>query len=219
MRAQKITSITVLALIVFGLSSVIAGEMPKEPTELLIKFDATGSFSDSNLDTGETSYSISAKGVAPEVNDKGIIKEIKISDDDERIVTIKGAKITFGPFDPMNPPPIVDFNCQGCTLTFPDGSVLISDSDNVPLIGRALFVYGPVAPNPTQAIATIRMMGCAGLRETANKGPYAGMVGLICFNGVFNFDVSDPTKIPATLTGSSSCTIVLHTPMQSLPPQ
>jgi len=43
------------------------------------------------------------------------------------------------------------------------------------------------------------------------------MVGSICFNGVFNFDISDPTKIPATLTGSSSCTIVLHTPMQSLP--
>ena len=219
MSIFKIIKMLAIALTVFGFSNVTAGEMPKEPTELLIKFDATGSFSNFNAATGETSYSISAKGVAPEVNDKGIMKEIKISDDDERIVTIKGAEITFGPFTPMSPPPIVGFNCQGCTLTFPDGSVLTSDSDNVPLIGRALFVYGPVAPDPTQAIATIRMMGCAGLRETANKGPYAGMVGSICFNGVFNFDVSDPTKIPATLTGGSSCTIVLHTPMQALPQQ
>ena len=217
MRTHKIIRMTALALFVFGFSNLSAGQMSNEPKELLIKFDAIGSFSGFNPATGETSYSISAKGVAPEVKDNGIIKETKISDDDERIVTIKGAEITFGPFDPMNPPPIVNFNCQGCTLTFPDGSVLTSDSDNVPLIGRALFVYGPVAPNPTQAIATIRMMGCAGLRETANRGRHAGMVGSICFNGVFNFDVSDPTSIPDTLTGSSSCTIVLHTPVQSLP--
>jgi hypothetical protein len=58
------------------------------------------------------------------------------------------------------------------------------------------------------------MMGCAGLQETAGKGKLAGMVGSICFNGVFNFDLSNPPASLAAITGSSNCTITLHTPFQ-----
>jgi len=214
-------SIKFLAVILsaFGAYNVSAEKAPMEPTALLIEFFAIGEFSGFNSSTGETSYMISAKGFAPEVNDDGVIKPLEAPFDRERSVSLNNAEITFGPFDPMSPPPIVGFNCKGCTVTFPDGSVLTADTANVPLDGRALFVYGPVAPDPSQAIATIRMMGCAGLRETANQGRYAGMVGSICFNGVFNFDISDPTTIPNTLTGSSSCTIVLHTPIVPLPAQ
>jgi len=218
MMRQKTTMLLVMMLGVFGAYTTSAENTPTEPTELLIKFLATGEFSGFDPSTGETSYIISADGIAPEVADNGVIKPPETPFDKERRVTLNNAEITFGPFDPSSPPPIVGFNCQGCTVTFPDGSVLTADTANVPLDGRALFVYGPVAPDPSQAIATIRMMGCAGLRETAIQGRYAGMVGSICFNGVFNFDVSDPTVIPNTLTGSSSCTIVLHTPVSPLPP-
>jgi hypothetical protein len=41
----------------------------------------------------------------------------------------------------------------------------------------------------------------------------ANKVGSICFNGVFNFDVSNPTSLPPTITGESNCTIVTHTPV------
>jgi hypothetical protein len=106
----------------------------------------------------------------------------------------------------------VNFSCEGCTLTYPDGSVLTSDP-NVPLEGRALFLYGPVAPTPNNPVATIRMAGCSGLHEIAGKGKLAGKVGSICFNGVFNFDMSNPGALPATITGASNCTIVTHTPV------
>ena len=216
MAAHQIIKTITLWGALLGTVCVHAEYQSSDPVELLIHFQATGQFIAFNPTSYETSYLISAKGIAPEVKDDGSIRAHDF--EDHKNVIIEGAKITFGPFDPMSPPPIVNFGCEGCTLTFPDGSVLESDT-NVPLNGRAFFLYGPVAPDPTQAIATIRMAGCAGLRETANMGRYAGKVGSICFNGVFDFDVSDPTTIPATLTGSSNCTIVLHTPVTALPPQ
>jgi hypothetical protein len=90
----------------------------------------------------------------------------------------------------------------------------LTSDPGVPLQGRALFLYRPVAPNPSSPIMTIRMAGCAGLREVAGVGRLANHVGSICFNGVFNFDLSDPGRLPATITGNSNCTIVTHTPAQ-----
>jgi hypothetical protein len=215
-------ALLIAATALLGISGVYAGPPPAEPVDLLITFDAVGRLQGFNPATFETTYLISAKGTVPDIRPNGQIiarkPERRHKHDDSYTVVLDGAAITFGPFDPVNPPPIVDFSCRGCTLTFPDGSTLVSDPDNVPLQGRALFVYGPVAPDPATPIATIRMMGCAGLREVAGKGAYANKVGSICFNGEFNFDVSDPTTIPATLTGSSGCTIVLHTPVVPLPP-
>jgi hypothetical protein len=54
---------------------------------------------------------------------------------------------------------------------------------------------------------TIRMAGCSGLRKTAGVGKLANKVGSICFNGSFNFDMSNQYVI----TGESNCTIVIHT--------
>jgi len=53
------------------------------------------------------------------------------------------------------------------------------------------------------------------LTEISGEGKYAGMVGSICFNGVLNFTPASPES----LTGSSKCTITLHTPAQGpIPP-
>lgn len=210
-----------LVIYFLSISLVMASSSPStqiDPVELLISFDADGQFIHFDPGTGQTTYNITAAGIAPEVKENGHIVPRDMSDDEEHKVIITGAQITFDPFDPVNPPPVINFSCKGCNLSFADGGTLESDTNNVPLIGRALFIYGPVAPNPTKPIASIRMMGCAGLRETSGKGLYANKVGSICFNGVFNFDVSDPTIIPATLTGSSNCTIVMHSPVVPLPP-
>jgi hypothetical protein len=88
--------------------------------------------------------------------------------------------------------------------------VLESDPD-VPLDGRAVNKWGPVINSPDfdpiNGIIPIRILGCGGLKETTGEGRLAGMVGSICFNGVLNFNQNDPTL----LTGSSKCTITLHT--------
>ncbi|VAX06935.1 hypothetical protein MNBD_GAMMA25-1535 [hydrothermal vent metagenome] len=96
-------------------------------------------------------------------------------------------------------------------MAFADGSVLTSDA-GVPLTGRAANLWGPVIKSPDfdplNGITPIRILGCGGLKEIAGKGKYAGMVGSICFNGVLNFNQNDTS----VLTGSSKCTITLHTP-------
>lgn len=96
-------------------------------------------------------------------------------------------------------------------MTFKDGSVLTSNA-GVALEGRAINMWGPVVNSPkfdpVNGIFPIRILGCGGLKEVAGKGRYAGMVGSICFNGQLNFDQNNQQ----VLTGSSKCTIALHTP-------
>jgi len=76
---------------------------------------------------------------------------------------------------------------------------------------RAINFWGPVINNPNfdpvAGIYPIRILGCGGLKEIAGKGRLAGMVGSICFNGMLNFNQNDPS----VLTGSSKCTLTLHT--------
>lgn len=187
-----------------------------EPVELLIDFKVSGQLS-GFTELGTPLYTISGPGYAP----RKIFKTGEISDKvkpQRKVTELENAQITFSgvPTDP-----ILRFTCLpgSCTMRFKDGSILQS-SAGVDLEGRAVNLWGPVINNPAfdpiNGIAPIRIMGCGGLKEVAGKGRFAGMVGSICFNGVLNFNQIDPS----TLTGSSKCTITLHTPAEpSITPQ
>lgn len=195
--------------------TVSSASAQTDPVNMLYNFQATGQFS--GMADGKFVYAISAVGRAPRVKENGIVGVAKDVEEEDYKVLLSGANISFDAFDTSNPqnfPAIVNFSCKGCTLKFPDGSVLTSDP-SVPLEGRALFLYGPVAPSATSPIMSIRMAGCSGLRATPDSGgKLAGKVGTICFNGEFNFDVSNLPQSMSSLTGVSNCTIVTHTPMQ-----
>ncbi|UCE88819.1 MAG: hypothetical protein JSW10_10920 [Pseudomonadota bacterium] len=179
-----------------------------EPVELLVDFKIAGNFT-GMTPVGEAIYTIGGPGYAP----KKIFKSGEIPDKiqlERQVTVLQGAQITFSgaPTDP-----VVRFSCLpgSCRMTFNDGSVLVSDA-GVALEGRAVNFWGPVvnSPNfdPVNGIIPIRILGCGGLKEVAGKGRLAGMVGSICFNGLLNFNQFDQ----AVLTGSSKCTLTLHTP-------
>lgn len=180
-----------------------------EPVELLVDFKIAGNFT-GFTEVGLPIYTIGGPGYAP----KKIFKNGEISDkikDERQITVLEGAQISFSgaPTDP-----VVRFTCLpgSCKMTFNDGSVLVSNA-GVELEGRAINFWGPVvnSPNfdPVAGIMPIRIMGCGGLKEVAGKGRLAGMVGSICFNGILNFNQNNQM----VLTGSSKCTLTLHTPM------
>ena len=179
-----------------------------EPVELLVNFQVGGQFT-GFTSVGEAIYTIGGPGYAPsrifrngEVSDQ-IIKE-------RQVAVLEGAQITFAG-DPNAR--VVRFGCLAgsCKMTFKDGSVLVSNA-GVALEGRAINKWGPVvkSPNfdPVNGIYPIRILGCGGLKEIAGKGRLAGMVGSICFNGMLNFNKFNQM----VLTGSSKCTLALHTP-------
>ena len=128
-----------------------------------------------------------------------------------------GAEITFGG---QLTDPVVPFTCKKgtCNITI-GGSTFTSDA-GIPLTGRLASLWGPVMNsdfNPDGSSTPLRILGCGGLTETSGMGDYAGMVGSICFNGVFN--VPD-FQTNFTLTGGSNCTITLHTPIGGpIPPE
>lgn len=179
----------------------------EEPIELLIKFDISGN--PSNINPG--AFTIGGPGYSTITTSTGAILDNKIPG--LKRATLSGAEIQF---QGMLTDPVVNFTClqNSCRIEFNDGSVLTSDSDNLPLNGRLAGVYGPVANsnfNPPTTVP-IRILGCGGLKGI--EGPMKGMVGSICFNGVFN--VPD-FQTNFTLTGSSNCTIVMHTPIVPVP--
>ena len=193
-----------------GISTAQADPEKKqvEPIELLIDFKITGQFTGFTPE-GTPLYTIGGPGFAP----GKIFKSGEISDPvkaHRQVTELVGAQITFTN-DPMAP--VVEFTCLpgSCNMAFEGGSVLTSDA-GVPLSGRAINFWGPVINSPdfdpVNGIVPIRILGCGGLKEIEGEGPYAGMVGSICFNGALNFNQNDPS----TLTGSSKCTITLHTP-------
>jgi hypothetical protein len=180
-----------------------------EPVELLVDFKIEGNFT-GFTDLGMPIYTIGGPGYAP----KKIFKSGEISDkikSKRQVTVLEGAQISFAgaPTDP-----VVRFTCLpgSCRMNFNDGSVLVSDA-GVALEGRAINFWGPVIKSPSfdpvNGIIPIRILGCGGLKEIAGKGRLAGMVGSICFNGILNFNQFDQT----VLTGSSKCTLALHTPM------
>lgn len=191
---------------------VLAGHGQTEPLEYLIDFKISGKL------TGMTSqglpvYTINGPGFAPMwISSSGEITDY--TPQWRKTADLSGGEIVFSgsPTDA-----VISFTCLtgSCNLSFSDGAVITSDA-GVPLTGRAINMWGPVVNSPdfdpVAGVNPIRIMGCGGLKEIAGKGKAAGMVGSICFNGVLNFNQNDPGK----LTGSSKCTITLHSPVDPL---
>ena len=216
-KLLKIGLLGVLLLPVIIALPVFADDKKQqvEPVELLVDFKIKGNFT-GMTELGMPVYTIGGPGYAP----KKIFRNGEISDKikpNRQVTMLEGAQITFAgqPTDP-----VVRFTCLpgSCRMTFNDGSVLVSDA-GVALEGRAINFWRPVIKSPSfdplNGIMPIRILGCGGLKEVAGKGRLAGMVGSICFNGMLNFNQFDQT----VLTGSSKCTLTLHTPMdpESIP--
>jgi len=179
----------------------------QEPVELLIKFDITGV--PSQINPG--AFTIAGPGYAAITTSTGAILDSKIPG--LKRAELSGAEIQF---QGNLTDPVVNFTClqSSCRITLDDGSILVSDSGNLPLEGRLAGIYGPVVNDKFDPPATtpLRILGCGGLKGIA--GPMNGMVGSICFNGVFN--VPD-FQANYSLTGGSNCTIVMHTPIVPVP--
>jgi hypothetical protein len=180
-----------------------------EPLEYLIDFKISGTYTGMTED-GLPIYTINGPGFAP----LWIAGSGEITDYTphwRKTADLSNGQITFSG-EPTAP--VLRFTCLtgSCNLHLKDGAILTSDA-GVPLEGRAINMWGPVfmSPDfdPMAKIFPIRIMGCGGLKEIAGKGKAAGMVGSICFNGALNFNKNDPSQ----LTGSSKCTITLHTPV------
>lgn len=217
-KTNKIVTVLLPAIMASTLMNITTAyahddhERQSEPVTLLVNFQiaSTGISADA---TGTPYYIVDGPGYAPE----RIYRNGEVSDEIEaerQVATLEGAQITFSgaPTDA-----IVNFTCLAgsCKMKFNDGSVLESNA-GVPLEGRAINMWGPVYKAPTYdstdgmtGILPIRIMGCGGLRETAGKGRLANMVGSVCFNGILNFNTNDMTD----LTGSSKCTITMHSPI------
>jgi len=207
--------ISLSAMVVVFSSSAVAGlgHSQTEPVEYLIDFKISGQIT-GTTPQGLPVYTINGPGFAPLwIAGSGEITDYTPAW--RKTADLSNGQITFSgtPADP-----VVRFTCLtgSCNINLKDGAVLTSDA-GVPLEGRAINMWGPVIMSPDfdpnvdsmgAGIIPIRIMGCGGLKEIAGKGKVAGMVGSICFNGALNFNQSDPTQ----LTGSSKCTITLHTP-------
>jgi hypothetical protein len=187
-----------------------------EPIELLIKFDIAGTPSVDNLGA----FTVSGPGYATITTSSGEILDNRIPG--LETAQLNGAEIAFQESQDGDHPAIQRFTClaSSCTFTFNDGSVLEADPD-VPLDGRMVTagLWGLVDNGNLDfsmpGVFPQRILGCGGLVGT--KGPLKDTVGSVCFNGVFNVpgDIMDNPN--AMLTGSSNCTITLHTPV--IPPE
>lgn len=192
----------VVGLVVFS-SHVYAGHRQTEPVEYLIDFKITG------VANPDGTFTINGPGFAP----LWILGSGEITDKTYR--WRKAAKLSNGVISFSGTPvdPIVNFTCEtgSCNIKMKDGAVFTSNA-GVELQGRAINKWGPVINSPdfdpVNGVFPTRILGCGGLKEIAGKGKAAGMVGSICFNGVLNFDQNNPF----VLTGSSKCTITVHTP-------
>jgi len=193
-----LTMIPALALAANGVGNL------QQPNEYLLKFDIVGQ------PTQTGSFIINGPGYAAITTSTGTVLDNK----NPGLVRarLSGAEIAF---EGRLTDPVVNFTClsNSCRIEFDDGSVLTSDSVNLPLQGRVAGVYGPINNgNLTPSSTPIRILGCGGLKGIA--GPMNGMVGSICFNGTFN--VPD-FQTNFALTGGSNCTIVMHTPIVPVP--
>ena len=179
----------------------------EEPVELLVKFIIAGTPNqDGTFTIGGPGYSTITTSSGVILDD--VIPGLKIAD-------LSDAKISFGDFSEQ----FVPFTCakNSCTITI-GGSTFTSDA-GAPLDGRLARAWGPIVNsdfNPPSS-TPLRIFGCGGLVETSGEGDYAGMVGSICFNGVFNVPDFSDMNTPPTLTGGSNCTITLHTPIVQIP--
>lgn len=205
---NKIMKIGVSSVIFMSSTVALAAHPQSEPVEYLIDFKITGQFT-GVTEAGLPIYTINGPGFAPLwVSSTGEVTDY--TPNWRKTADLSNGQITFSgaPTDP-----IIRFSCLtgSCNLHLKDGAVFTSDA-GVPLEGRAINMWGPVVMSPdfdpVAGINPIRIMGCGGLKEIAGQGKAAGMVGSICFNGTLNFNQNDPSQ----LTGSSKCTITMHTP-------
>jgi len=177
------------------------GGQQNEPVELLIKFDVVGQ------PTGPGLFTIGGPGYATITTNTGAILDNKVPG--LKVATLSNAQIQLT--DDLNDPDgVVNFTCNpgSCNITLDDGSVLVSDG-NLPLSGRMPMMYGTMKNDDGEL--PVRILGCGGLNGIA--GPMQGMVGSICFNGVFNVQDFFNGSTTPSLTGGSNCTIVMHTPL------
>ena len=205
---NKVVKTSMVISVLLASNIALAGHSQTEPVEYLIDFKITGQLTGMTAE-GLPIYTINGPGFAPLwIAGSGEITDYtpqwrKTADLSNGQITFSGA-----PTDP-----VINFTCLtgSCNLNLKDGAVLTSDA-GVPLQGRAINMWGPVVQSPdfdpVAGINPIRILGCGGLKEIAGKGKAAGMVGSICFNGALNFNQNDPSQ----LTGSSKCTITLHSP-------
>jgi len=181
----------------------------EEPHTLLVKFIITGE--PSQINPG--AFTINGPGYSTITTSSGTVLDNVVPG--LEIAELRGAEISFSG-DLMNDP-VIPFTCASgsCNITI-GGSTFTSDA-GLPLTGRLAALWGPIINsdfNPDGSSTPLRILGCGGLKEISGEGDYAGMVGSICFNGVFN--VPD-FQTNFTLTGGSDCTITLHTPIVPIP--
>jgi hypothetical protein len=171
-----------------------------------VKYDITGSPNqDGSFTIGGPGYSTITTS-SGEVLDN-IVPGLEVSQ-------LTGAEIVFSG---ALTDPVILFTCRTgtCNITL-GGSTFTSDA-GVPLDGRVVPMWGPVINsnfNPDGSSTPVRILGCGGLKEISNEGDFAGMVGSICFNGVFNLP---DFQTNFSLSGGSDCTITLHTPVVPIP--
>ena len=119
----------------------------------------------------------------------------------------------FGLADPTKPPgdwshlpPTLPWTMNEFQMSL--GGSTFEIVDGMPLTGRAFPGLGPVEDPYETGTLTLRMSGCAGVREATGMGRYANKVGSLCLNGTFTFNNDFSGQ------GVSNCTIVLHDPIQ-----
>lgn len=201
---NKSVFINILMTTIFACSSSLSfaeRSGQSEPFEMLIKFDIVGQ------PTSPNSFTVGGPGYATITTNSGVILDNKVPG--LKVATLSNAQIqlTDSLYDPDG---VVEFTCNpgSCNVTLSDGSVLVADS-NLPLLGRMPMIYGTMKNEDGNL--PVRILGCGGLKGTA--GPMLGMVGSICFNGVFNVQDFFNGSTNPQLTGGSNCTITMHKPL------
>ncbi len=191
-------------------TAIAAGKADREqPLEYLVKFDIVGQPSQ----TLPGAFVINGPGFATVTTSSGEVLDDMIPG--LKVAQLTGATIQFS--GNLQTDPVIPFTCLAgsCTIEI-GGSTLTSDA-GVPLDGRVIPMWGPVINsnfNPDGSSTPIRILGCGGLKDISGTGEFAGMVGSICFNGVFNVPDFQTNFV---LTGGSNCTITMHSPVVPIP--
>jgi hypothetical protein len=206
---NPVSKIIASGFLVMGIilpASVMSAGNQEEPFVYLVKYDITGSPNqDGSFTIGGPGYSTITTS-SGEVLDN-IVPGLEVSQ-------LTGAEIVFSG---ALTDPVIPFTCRTgtCNITL-GGSTFTSDA-GVPLDGRVVPIWGPVINsnfNPDGSSTPVRILDCGGLKEISNEGDFAGMVGSICFNGVFNLP---DFQTNFSLSGGSDCTMTLHTPVVPIP--
>jgi hypothetical protein len=179
-------------------------------TELLIKFQVTGTFESFDPITQVATFTFSGPFFESVVGTGGVISDRP----GEQLGNVVNARVQFtlgASSDTFR------FTCDECEFQFFDGSV-VQPLLTIPMEGRMLVELGPVPP-PDPALVNLRGAGCGGTRETAGRGKLANLRGSLCVNGVFGFPASlpsiqDPSSLVSLMgVGESDCTLVFHKPL------